>query len=588
LPDGPDACSCVAISGPDSLDQMFRLDDHEARLEELAAQLAGRLSNRREVARLLARGPAGAGRRTLLRHLAKNPGIVAIEPPGLGDLDAALCALVQAASPLPESHKLVADYRVETGEIDEDMRHRAAAVGQALADAGKAVALLVPHSWSEPAEEPDALASHGRARAFVAGLEAAAKLSLLVIGFPPPGSRAHACSAVELPPIRLEATDVDLGALRGGLRAAGERLVQHLRATRAEVAPPELRLRLALVALGAAPASLDDLHIVGLARHLALRLPGEQARDLLRLLLARRPLDPAVAGPLTCTSGEELALITACAADSGDGLRVSEPARAALLEQLHAAGHALPPDEREAAHALLAEHYQTIESAPRIDGLPPAAAVAWLEKLHHLAHGGAATAGAFRAHRIFARELLWARARWLTEAQHAGPAASLFRDSLGPFGDHPYAHHYYALNLDRSGDDPEMIERHYRDAVTFEPENPWWNARLLTFLIDLGSHGKARQEWRDTIDRVDPAGRRMNESSSLALYLHLPVAQRWLAGGHAAEARAILDDIPPRHLQLVQPLAQLAHDLAAAEASTPPAAEASKPPAAEASKPPLA
>jgi hypothetical protein len=565
---------------------VLRLDDHEARLRELAAQLEGRLLNRREVARLLVRGPAGAGRRTLLRQLARSPRIVAIEPPGLADIDAALCGLVQAASSLPDFPKLVADHRAETGDIDADMSRRAKAVGQALAAAGKAVALLVPHSWSEPAEDPDALASHGRARAFVAGLEAAGKLPLVVIGFPPPGSRAHACSAVELPPIRLTAADVDLGTLSGGLRAAGERLVQHLRAARAEVAPPELRLRLALVALGAEPAGLDDLHLIGLAGHLARRLSGEQARGLLRLCLARGPIEPALAEPLTGLGGEDLALVAACAASGGSGdgdggdsggdsgarLHLSEPARAALLEQLHAAGHALPPAEREAAHKLLADHYQSLAGAPRIDGLTPAAAAVWLEKLHHLAHGGAPTAEAWRAHRPFARELVWSRARWLTEAQHPRQAASLFRDSLGPFGDHPYAHHYYALNMDRSGDDPEMIERHYRDAVTFEPENPWWNARLMTFLIDLGARGKARQEWRDIIERVDPAGRRMNESSALALHLHVPVAQRWLARGHVAEARAILDDIPPRHLRLTQSLAQLAHELAAAEAESPPAA----------------
>jgi hypothetical protein len=546
---------------------VFRLDEHESRLSELAAQLESRLLQRREIARLLVRGAAGSGRRAILQQLARRPEIVTIDPPGLTELDCALGGLVQAASHLPEYQELVTDRRSETGDVDQDMARRAEAVGQALAGSGKAVALLVPPSWSDPDQGADAMACLGRARAFVAGLEAVPKLPILLLGAPPPGSRAHAYSTIELPPLRLEASDLDPGALRGELRAAGERLAQHLRATRAEVSPALLRLRLGLIALGLPPASLDDLHTVALARQLARRLPHRAATGLRRLLLARRALEPAVAGQLTGLGGEELELVTTCVAYGREQFQIAEPARAVLLEQLREAGHRLPPAELEAGHQLLADHYHSIDGASRIDGLPPAQATAFLETLHHLAHGGAGTAEAWRARRPFSRELLWARGRWLGETRQHKQAASLFRDSLG-FGDHPYAHHRYAFHMDRDKGDREMIEHHYRDAVTFEPENPWWNARLVTFLIEQGSYDKARQEWREVPARVDPAGSRMRESSQLALHVHHPIASAWLARGQVPEARTVLDDVPPRHLRLAQPLARLAQALADAEEST--------------------
>ncbi|HWO17384.1 MAG TPA: hypothetical protein VNO30_01365 [Kofleriaceae bacterium] len=549
---------------------MFRLADHESRLRELAAQLEQRLMQRREVARIFVRGPAGAGRRTILRQLAKNPGIVAIDPPELADLDAALGALVQAASHVPESGKLVADHRSETGDIDQDMARRAEAVGKALADSGKAIALLVPPSWSESAEDPDTHACARRARAFVAGIEAAAKLPIVMLGLPPPGSRTHGYSMIELAPLRLEAADLDPGALGGTLRAAAERLTQHLRATRAEAAPALLRLRLGLIALGAEPASLDGLHLIGLARQLVRRLSPAQAAGLGRLLLARRALEPAVIEQLTGLGGDDLALVTTCVAYGREQLQVGEPARAALLEQLHEAGHRPRLAELEAAHKLLADHYRSLPGADaaRLDGLPPAAAIAWMEKVHHLAHGGARAADEWRAQHRFSRELLWARGRWLGRTGHYKLGGNLFRDSLG-FGDHPYAHHYYAANMDRDRDDREMIEHHYRDAVTFDPENPWWSARLVTFLIAYGSFDKARYEWRELTDRVDPAGSQMRESSRLALRVHRWVAGQWLAQGHVAEARAVLDEVPPRFVRLAQPLARLAQELADAEAAAP-------------------
>jgi hypothetical protein len=560
---------------------VFRLADHESRLRELAAQLEQRLTQRREVVRIVVRGPSGSGRRTILRQLARNPGIVAIDPPELTDLDAALGALVQAASHLPEHAKLVADRRAETGDIDQDMARRAEAVGKALADAGKGVALLVPPSWSEPAEDPDTHACARRARAFIAGIQAAPKLSIAMIGYPPPGTSTHGYSAIELPPLRLEAADLDPGALPGGLRAAGERLAQHLRATRAEAAPALLRLRLGLIALGAEPASLDGLHLVGLARQLARRLSPAQAAGLRRLLLVRRALEPAVPAvpavpelaalpelleQLTGLRGEDLDLVTTCVAHGREQLQIGEPARVALLEQLHEAGHRPRVAELEAAHKLLADHYRSLPGADatHLDGLPPAAAIAWMEKVHHLAHGGAAAEQDWRAQHRFSRELLWARGRWLGRTGHYKQAGNLFRDSLG-FGDHPYAHHYYAANMDRDRDDREMIEHHYRDAVTFDPDNPWWSARLVTFLIAYGSFDKARFEWRELPDRVDPTGSRMKESGRLALRVHRWVASQWLAQGHVAEARAVLGDVPPRHVRLEQPLARLEQQLADAE-----------------------
>jgi len=546
---------------------VFCLDDHRSRLRELAAQLAARLSNRREIARLLVRGSAGSGRRTLLAQLATSPGVVAIEPPGLADLDAALSGLVQAASPLPAYHALIADRRAETDDLDQDMFRRAEATGKALAAAGKAVALLVPHSWSAPSEDADAIAGARRARAFVDGLAAAPDLPILILGAPPPGSRAPSHASLELSPLRLDASEIDLAGLRGALRAAGEHLVGHLRTTRADASPLELRLRLGLIALGCAPAHLDGLRLVALAGRLARRLSRAQAIGLRRLLLARRPLEPAAIEPLTELHGDDLALVATCVAHGGDRLQVAEPARTALIEHLDGLDPAIPRSELEAGHRILAEHYHAIEGAARIDGLPPPGAVAWLEKLHHLAHGGAATADAWRAQRHFARELLWARARAASRAHDHEQAARLYRDSLGPFGDHPYAHHHYALNLELSHDDPELIEHHHRDAVTFDPENPWWNARLVTSLIARGAHDKARQAWRDATDRVDPAGHRVQETSRLALHLHLPIARQWLAAGQIADARAVLDDVPPRHLRDHQPLAQLAREIADAEKS---------------------
>lgn len=499
---------------------------------------------------------------------------MAIELRDLSDIDAPLHGLVQAATHLAGFESLLEDPRrdpylvpswapcVRPDDADLDLRWRAAQIGRLLADARQAIAIVIPDSWTDTDGEGDIAVAH-RARAFLRGLFEVEPLAVAVIGSLPGGLGAF--EPVSLERIRLGSSDLEIDAIPPTLRDAAERLVRHMQATDGRGTPLELRLRLGLVKLGVSPSSIADMQLMALSKQLARRLSRELAIATRRLLLARGPIPRALTPQLTGLRDTELDLLVTCIAYGDATVRVPDQTRTVLLEQLRYLGNRAPTDALDAGHGILAAHYQALDGQSCIDGLGPDRAVAWMEKVHHLAHGGSATEGAWAAQRLFSRELMWAHARSLSIRRQYKAAARLYERSLMAFGDHSYARHYLAFNLDRAHGDRAEIAQHYRAAVFMDEQNPWWNARLVTFLIAHGTYEDARREWRAAVERVDRAGKLLEERSWLALNLHRWVARRWLALGYISEAREVLDEIPPRFVAQERALAALAQEIEDAE-----------------------
>ena len=544
---------------------MFRLDSHRERLQRTATDIAARLlaTPRDAAPRLWISGTTGSGRRTIVEHLRGDARIVAIELRELSDVDAPLHGLVQAATHLPGFESLIADHGGD-GEVDGDLRARAANVARLLAQAHKAVAVVVPESWTDTDGTDDVAVSH-RARAFLRGLLEIDDLGVAIVGSMP--GELGAFDRVQLDRIRLQGSDVAIDAAPATLRDAAERLVRHMQSTDGRGTPLELRLRLGLVKLGLSPDSIGDMQLMALSKQLARKLPRSLAIAIRRLLLARGPIPRSVVPQLTGLHDAELDLVMTCVAYGDAAVQVPDQTRAVLLEQFRYLGNRAPAAELEEGHRILAAHYQSLDGQNRIDGLGPDHAVAWMEKVHHLAHGGPATDGMWAAQQLFSRELLWVHARSLSRRRQYAPAAGLYGESLSRFGDHSYAHHYLAFNLDRAHGDRASIEHHYREAVRLDEQNPWWNTRLVTFLIAHGTYDDARREWRAATERVDPTGTLIEERSWLALNMHRWVARRWLTLGYISEARDVLDEIPPRYVQQESVLAALSQEIDDADES---------------------
>lgn len=542
-----------------------------------AASIASRLlaMPRDAAARLWVSGTTGSGRRTIVEQLRGDERIVAIELRELSDIDAPLHGLVQAATHLPGFEPLIADEGgapyvepdwsevvLDDAAMDRDLRARAANVARLLARAQKAVAIIVPESWADGGGADDVAVSH-RARAFLRGLLEIGELGVAIVGSLP--GELGSFERIQLDRIRLRAGDVEIDAAPATLRDAAARLVRHMQSADVHGTPLELRLRLGLVKLGLPPESIGDMQLMALSKQLARRLPRALAFATRRLLLARGPIPRAVVPRLTGLDGAELDLLMTCVAYGDAAVRVPDQTRAVLLEQFRYLGSRAPAAELEEGHGILATHYQTLDGQDRIDGLAPDRAVAWMEKVHHLAHGGPVTEAAWAAQRLFSRELLWAHARSLSRRRQYASAAALYGESLSTFGDHSYAHHYLAFNLDRAHGDRAEIESHYRAAIHMDGQNPWWNARLVTFLIAHGTYDGARREWRAAMERVDRTGKLLEERSWLALNMHRWVARRWLTLGYISEAREVLDEIPPRFVEQESALALLSQEIEDAE-----------------------
>ncbi|MCC6558558.1 MAG: hypothetical protein IT372_36955, partial [Polyangiaceae bacterium] len=107
-----------------------------------------------------------------------------------------------------------------------------------------------------------------------------------------------------------------------------------------------------------------------------------------------------------------------------------------------------------------------------------------------------------------------------------------------------YAWHYLGYNLDRAGRQRREAEHAFRAAVEIRPDHPWYNGRLVTFLIEQARFRDAEQEWSRAVLRMDPHGEHVLTSPWLAREVHQWVVRAWLRFGEVRRARSVFDDIP--------------------------------------------
>lgn len=270
-------------------------------------------------------------------------------------------------------------------------------------------------------------------------------------------------------------------------------------------------------------------------------------------------------------------MLTQCVGYGDATIRLAEPVRDALLARREPAG-------QQRAHEDLAWFYQQADGATSPLQLAGPPLRAWLEKAHHLAHSVSDAAdttvrvGRQRWANLEcpSRHLLWDRARTLSrEHRRYAEAAALFRRCIEQFGDDDYSWHYAGFNLERARQDPGGAETALRMAVVPEwprdktdnpgSRNPWWNSRLVTFLIGRGRTLAALEAWGAALDNVDPDCKRVADNPWLAKHLHRWVVRAWLEVGEVKNARRVFDEIPADIVGMDEQLKQLQWRLEDAE-----------------------
>jgi tetratricopeptide (TPR) repeat protein len=315
-----------------------------------------------------------------------------------------------------------------------------------------------------------------------------------------------------------------------------------------EASPQVWRLAVGAVALGDPP---------GRVAALVTRASGADVRGLLpvlfagirraslqsevrRLVQARRPLPRTALVDIVGPPVEHVALFTQCLG-YGDPVRVPPRVQSWLRGAVHAAPHKLEP-----THAALAEHARSLDgvSDPSQIGTPERI-TAWFDKVHHLARGGAASRVEWDAQQHPTPESYWDLARHLSiERKRFDEAAEVYRRCMDRFPSDDYAAHYCAFNQDKAQRSRQEIESGFRTAVRLSPSNPWWNARLVTFLIRRGAYFEADRAWRQALACVDPDGARVARDPWLVAHLHGWVIDGWLTAGQWPHAAALLNTIP--------------------------------------------
>lgn len=540
---------------------MLDLWHYRQGLKERAAEIEKELLKPR--AKLAIRAAIGAGRHSIAKQLAQVMDLVILELPAFDDMDAPLHGLVQLASQAGTLDTALA------GTGSDFVRHVTVAA-QSLADQGRAVVVVMPVPRAATAGEAESV-TRQRLEQLLTAVISVPTLRVAVLATPGTRLRDRFTMTVELTAPQIAAPQIRASDLPGDFGAAARALAGWMASSGWVSTPLEARLQVGLIALGERPDDVG-LKLEALARKLVhqLRRWRTVAAAVKRLLVVRRPIPiseiPAVSG----VEPHWQPLLTECIGYGMDIVRVPEVTRQVLLDTLRASA-AVDDDERaalEEAHSALATWHESRDGVRSLRDLPRDQAIHWLEKVHHLALGGAACATRWAEQEPAGREQLWERARYLShELRHFHEAAQIYEDSIERFGEDPYSRHYLAYNLDRARGDREQIRRGYHFAAEADPENPWWQQRWIRFLIAHGTLVEARAAWQRAIRSIDPDGTRLRRSPWLALNFHFWIARRWLAVGRLEDARAVLSEVPERWLRQEAELRDLVEVLIAQEQS---------------------
>ncbi|MCE7872978.1 tetratricopeptide repeat protein, partial [bacterium CPR1] len=111
-----------------------------------------------------------------------------------------------------------------------------------------------------------------------------------------------------------------------------------------------------------------------------------------------------------------------------------------------------------------------------------------------------------------------------------------------------YSWHYEGFNLDRCGRTFAEVYPCLVQAVELDPENPWWNGRLVTFLIRHARFDQARDRFAAAMSRI-----RQRDAWFSRHFLRW-VAHQWLESGQPLEAERVFSQIDQLHVEEDRPL----------------------------------
>ncbi len=505
-------------------------------------------------------GAPGAGRWGLAQQIQEQqPRTHVIQLPPVDEADSAVHGLLQSAAVLgPEVLR-------EAAADSEPLQARARRVAEALAREGWTLVVYLPGSWNfrRRVMDPAGLIHQQRGLELLGGWAEARELKLVVLTAPlapqvvPPFLRALPLFARQVLQSQKASRDMLADAEEWGSYAESVDRLRHAMDLELDVTPLQLRLMVALVQLGDDPRTL--LHEVAASRSvharadldvLELRLEGVLQRPdkaplrkgLHRFLQARFPLPLEQAQRLSGLPNADVPLLSRCIGSGADVVRVDERVRRLLLRLTADSSHPAEPD----AHLELASFHQQRDGALGVEQAQGGQVLHWLEKVHHLGHAGAKGAQQWSALRLTAREFFWDRARSLSvEHRDYMGAAAVYEQCIEKVdAEDAYSWHYLGFNLDRAAQHRQRAEEAFRKAIRLDPGNPWWNGRLMTFLIEQSRFRAAEEEWRALQERVDPDGTQVRCGPSLALNVHRWVVQSWLDRGEVERARRVFNAVP--------------------------------------------
>lgn len=534
-------------------------------LADLPARAHSLAEDARAGRRLSVAGPAGSGRWTLGTHVLAELGDAAIEVslPPFEALDAPLHGLFQIAAAVgPQAVEIAAD-RGST------LAQRAAGVLALASRNGRALVLRVPESWRKlpaPGGASRARRESSALTIFQALRELDGKLGVIAIIHPSSlGLLSEWDAAQPLPGPQLDPAALSDEHPWGSYREAFLRV----RATpnAQALSPIQFRLLVGVTALGGSPTEIAPslwggvgqltpllgrlVQLLTLTEHATLR------DSVSRLIRARFPLPRDKALQIAAPPEQHAPLLAECLGYAhGSVLRVPDAVRSALrwgLQRL--------PESDEQTHSAFGRYHESLDGASS----PPATVPAmfnWLERIYHLGRTGPAGEDAWKLLTLASSEQLLDRAWSLSVEYHDySGAANLYKELTQRDSSDSYPWHYLGFNLQRCGASPVDVETAYRTAVSLDRTNPWWNSRLVTFLIDDLRYRAADEEWKACIERLDPTETIVQDRPWLAHHVHRWVAHTWLNHGEVDRARAVFSRIPLAVVAADPELLRLAHRL---------------------------